>query len=76
MTDSLPAIAIGMEPAERDLLKQKPRDPKEGILSKDFLFRILWQGALIAVCSMTAFYIGLDSGSAAVANYYGEPTAL
>ena len=68
LTDSLPAIAIGMEPSERDLLKQKPRDPKEGILSKDFLFRILWQGALIAVCSMTAFYIGLDSGSAAVAS--------
>jgi Ca2+-transporting ATPase len=68
LTDSLPAIAIGMEPSERDLLKQKPRDPKEGILSKDFLFRILWQGALIAVCSMTAFYIGLNTGSAAVAS--------
>lgn len=68
LTDSLPAIAIGMEPAERDLLKQKPRDPKEGILSKDFLFRILWQGALIAVCSMTAFYIGLNTGNAAVAS--------
>ena len=68
LTDSLPAIAIGMEPSERDLLKQKPRNPKEGILSKDFLIRILWQGALIAVCSMTAFYIGLDSGSAAVAS--------
>lgn len=68
LTDSLPAIAIGMEPSERDLLKQKPRNPKEGILSKDFLFRILWQGALIAICSMTAFYIGLDSGSATVAS--------
>lgn len=33
LTDSLPAIAIGMEPADRDLLNQPPRDPKEGILS-------------------------------------------
>ena len=33
LTDSLPAIAIGMEPADKDLLCQLPRDPKEGILT-------------------------------------------
>ena len=37
LTDSLPAIAIGMEPARRGLLDQKPRDPKEPILSRDLL---------------------------------------
>ncbi|MBQ1281229.1 MAG: HAD-IC family P-type ATPase, partial [Oscillospiraceae bacterium] len=37
LTDSLPAIAIGMERPERGLLDQKPRDPKTGILTKDFL---------------------------------------
>lgn len=37
LTDSLPAIAIGMEPPRKDLLNQKPRDPKEPIMSKDFM---------------------------------------
>ena len=68
LTDSLPAIAIGMEPAEKDLLAQKPRDPKEGILTKDFMTRILVQGALIAVCTMIGFHIGLDQGGAALAS--------
>lgn len=62
LTDSLPAIAIGMEPAERDLLSQKPRDPKEGILTKPFMIRLAVQGGLIAVVTMIAFYIGLNSG--------------
>ena len=68
LTDSLPAIAIGMEPAEHGLLDRKPRDPKEGILSKDFMLKILVQGALIAVCTMTAFHIGLKHGSASTAS--------
>lgn len=68
LTDSLPAIAIGMEPAEHDLLGEKPRDPKEGILTKDFLFKILLQGALIAAGTMTAFHIGLKTGSSATAS--------
>lgn len=64
LTDSLPALAIGMEPPEKDLLAQKPRSPKEGILTKNFLLRILIQGGLIAICSMTAFYIGLKVNTA------------
>ena len=68
LTDSLPALAIGMEPAEKDLLSQKPRDPKESILSKDLMFAILWQGALIAVCTMTAFHIGLNADGAGLAS--------
>lgn len=68
LTDSLPAIAIGMEPAEKDLLAQPPRDPKEGILTKDFMLRILFQGALIAVCAMTAFHIGNNAGGAKLAS--------
>lgn len=64
LTDSLPALAIGMEPPEKDLLAQKPRSPKEGILTKNFLLRILIQGGLIAICSMTAFYMGLKVNTA------------
>lgn len=68
LTDSLPAIAIGMEPSEKDLLAKKPRDPKESILTKDFMLRILVQGALIAVVSMIAFYMGLHAGGNAMAS--------
>ena len=66
LTDSLPAIAIGMEPAEKDLLSQKPRNPKEGILTKEFMMKLILQGGLIAVCTMTAFHLGLNQGGAAV----------
>lgn len=68
LTDSLPAIAIGMEPAEHDLLEEKPRDPKEGILTREFLLKLLLQGALIAAGTMTAFHVGLKTGSSATAS--------
>ena len=68
LTDSLPAIAIGMEPAEKDLLSAAPRNPKTGILTKDFMTTILTQGGVIAVCTMIAFHTGLRTGSAATAS--------
>lgn len=64
LTDSLPAIAIGMEKPEKDLLSQKPRDPKKGIMTKDFIAFMFGQGALIAAVTLTAFYIGLQVNSA------------
>lgn len=60
LTDSLPAIAIGMEPSDESLLKEKPRDPSVGLLTKDFMGKILIQGALIAAVTMSAYYIGLE----------------
>ncbi|MBR5488743.1 MAG: HAD-IC family P-type ATPase, partial [Firmicutes bacterium] len=62
LTDSLPAIAIGMEPAEDDLLNQKPRDPKEGIMNKNFITQLLVMGGLIASVTLVAFYMGLNTG--------------
>ncbi len=64
ITDSLPAIAIGMEPARKDLLDQKPRDPDEPILSKRLFRRVAGQGALIAISTMTAYFVGLETGIA------------
>ena len=63
LTDSLPAIAIGMEPADGKLLQEKPRDPSVGILTKDFLLQMLWQGGLIAIVSMIAYHIGLGTSA-------------
>ena len=68
LTDSLPAIAIGMEPAEKGLLSEKPRNPKTGILTKDFMLTILTQGGIIAVCTMIAFHLGLGSRNAGIAS--------
>ncbi|MCF2642915.1 cation-translocating P-type ATPase [Roseburia hominis] len=64
LTDSLPAIAIGMEPSEESLLLEKPRDPSVGILTKDFVIKMLGQGFLIAVASMTAYHMGLRENTA------------
>lgn len=68
LTDSLPAIAIGMEPAEKGLLEEAPRDPKEGIMTKEFMQKIMIQGGLIAAATMAAFHIGLRTGEAGVAS--------
>ncbi len=68
LTDSLPAIAIGMEPARKGLLNQKPRDPKEPILNRPLLARIGIQGLLISIATMAAFYIGYADGDAMMAS--------
>lgn len=68
LTDSLPAIAIGMEEAEAGLLDQKPRNPREGILTKSFALKIILQGMLIAACTMAAYHTGLITGSEATAS--------
>ena len=61
LTDSLPAIAIGMESASKDLLRQKPRDPKEPILNRPLLLSIFGYGALIAAATLTAYFVGLNA---------------
>lgn len=68
VTDSLPALAIGMEPARGDLLNEKPRNPGHGILTGDFLTAVLWQGMLLAAFTMIAYFIGLTRGGAALAS--------
>lgn len=58
LTDSLPALAIGMEPSDERLLQEKPRDAQKGILTKDFCLRLLIYGGLIAVVTQSAYYVG------------------
>ena len=61
LTDSLPAIAIGMEQSKKDLLKDKPRARNSSILSKDFIYAILLEGIVITIFTLAAFYIGLKT---------------
>lgn len=64
VTDSLPALAIGMEPGNPDILKRKPRDPKAGLLDKPFVTQISTQGFLISLSVIAAFLIGLKDSPA------------
>ena len=59
VTDSLPALAIGMEPGNPDILKRKPRDPKASLLDKKFVTQISIQGFLISLSVIAAFLFGL-----------------
>lgn len=63
LTDSLPAIAIGMEPAHEDVLKDPPRDPKEPILTKELSIKILFEGLLIAIAVLIGYYLGYRNGN-------------
>lgn len=62
VTDSLPAIAIGVDKPKGDLLKEKPRKANASILTKDFMKSILSEGVLITIATMIAYYIGLNTG--------------
>lgn len=64
LTDSLPAVALGMEPHSAEVMKEKPRNASEGIMTKSFLSDVGIQGVLIAVNTMAAFLVG---GTAAYA---------
>lgn len=64
LTDSLPALAIGMEPADERLLDEKPRDPKTGIMTGDFIMTMIAEGVLIAAVTMTAYHIGIAGNPA------------
>ncbi len=60
ITDSLPAIAIGMESSKNDVLKEKPRSSNDSILNKPAFIQIGREGLIIAVCTMIAYYLGLQ----------------
>lgn len=68
VTDSLPAIAIGLEPHNENIMKEKPRSINVPILNKSFAIEVVLEGFLIAIVTMTAFHIGLYAGGANVAS--------
>lgn len=59
ITDSLPAIAIGMEANRNDVLKEKPRNTNDSLLNKAALFQIGYEGISIAICTMCSYLMGL-----------------
>lgn len=61
LTDSLPAIALGVEPHTNEVMKDKPRPINESILTKDFTLSVVVEGFIIAIVTIIAFYIGLKN---------------
>ncbi|PAE27212.1 ATPase [Paenibacillus sp. 7884-2] len=60
VNDSLPAIALGMEKSEPDVMERKPRRTDEGIFTRDTLQAVLTRGLLIGIAVIISFYIGLS----------------
>ena len=58
VTDSLPALALGMEKAESDIMRRKPRDAKSGIFSGGMGFDVIYQGLLVSILVLISYSIG------------------
>ena len=67
LTDSLPAIALGLEPHTKKVMKDKPRPMNESILTKDFLIKVASEGFVISITTIIAFLIGYKDGNALLA---------
>ncbi len=65
ITDSIPALALGMEEGEADSMKKKPRDSKAGIFAGGVGFDVAYQGLLVSILTLAAYFIGhfIESGS-------------
>lgn len=62
VSDSLPALALSIDPADEGIMKQKPKDSKKGIMTKGMIWRIMYQGVMIGTIPLIAFVIGLRDG--------------
>ncbi len=58
VTDSIPALALGLEKPERNIMNRKPRSSKEGIFAGGMGFDVFYQGALVTILTLAAFFIG------------------
>ena len=59
ITDSFPALALGMEKGDRDIMKREPRSSKDGIFANGLGFDVAWQGVMVTVVTLAAYFIGM-----------------
>ena len=59
VTDSLPALALAFDPANKDIMNRKPAKPSKGVFTKGMTWRVIYQGAMIGLLTLGAFMIGL-----------------
>ncbi|WP_003541582.1 calcium-transporting P-type ATPase, PMR1-type [Desulfotomaculum nigrificans] len=67
VTDGLPAMALGVDPADRDIMYRRPRDPQESVFSDGLSWRIISTGILFALGTLLAFALGLMMGQVELA---------
>lgn len=72
VTDSLPALALAVDPAEKDIMKRKPLKPGKGIFTKDMTWRIVYQGIMIGLITLAAFVIGLATPDNSLPEVYND----
>ena len=58
VTDSLPALALGMEPVEPSVMEEKPRSASEPLFTKQFSIRLAWQGLMVGLLTLAAYWLG------------------
>ena len=70
VTDCFPALALGMERAERDIMDRKPRDAKAGIFAGGMAVDVVYQGLLVSALVLASYFIGhfIEAGTWAVVN--------
>ena len=71
VTDSLPGLALGMEKAEGDVMRRKPRNSSDGIFAHGAGFDMVWQGVYIAIVELTAYFIGLYLETGTIKGFFG-----
>lgn len=59
ITDSFPALALGMEKGDRDIMKREPRSSKDGIFANGLGFDVAWQGVMVTVVTLAAYFVGM-----------------
>ena len=59
VTDSLPALALGVEPVEDGVMDAPPREKEESLFNRKFSIRLLWQGCMVGLLTLTAYFLGL-----------------
>ena len=58
VTDSLPALALGVEPVEEGVMSQPPRDAHASLFAHGFAFRLAWQGVMVGLLTLAAYFLG------------------
>lgn len=72
VTDSLPALALAVDPAEKDVMTRKPLKPGKGIFTKGMTWRIVYQGIMIGLITLAAFCIGLATPESSLPEVYNN----
>jgi Ca2+-transporting ATPase len=77
ITDCFPALALGMEPAERGIMRRKPRDASDGVFAGGMGIDCIFQGAVISALTLVSYFVGhaLEYGTMDISNVIADPSA-